>query len=703
MKKLYPIFLSMVLAFAASAQETVVWGSEVIDVSSEYSPYEYSAIQALHRPNVLPLGGENPNAWRPKRTDKEEFIMVSFSNPIKAKQVAIAESENPGAVKEVYAYDKDYTEYKLFDLTPRNLPIDSRLLNLFFEETTYEIHAIRVVLEGSASPGYNAIDAVGISISNIPINVLIKLAPGVKSDLEADRLSENVNSDYIEHSPIVSPDGQRMYFSRQYHPDNVGGANDSEDIWVSEWDEEKGEWGIAKNLGPPLNTEGPNFISSISVVDDEEIIILGNRYGKNGRMYTGVSMSKRNGDTFSKPVDVDIEDEYNYSPNADYFLVPGGEAMILSAERDDTFGKRDLYVSFKGRGGKWSVPKNLGNDINTTGEDESPFLAEDGKTLYFSSDGYNGYGGADIYVSIKQDDTWTSWSEPQNMGTSVNQAGDDEYFSIPSTGQHLYFTRGEEGEDTDIYSFKVEDLFATDDTPILASVQHLIPDPEAATVADVAPTVIDTIATPEPINVAIAGRVLDSKTNQAISNAKVSLEVLPSGDDVATVNSDENGAFSFETQGPALYGLSAEANGYISQDENIDLSAITASESVTRDIRIVPIVKEEVIVLNNVFFDFDKSDIKDASIPVLERVYAYLDEDQIDAIEVAGHTDSSGPEAYNMDLSRRRAQAVVDFLLGKGIDQVRLSMQAYGETKPMVENDTREKRAKNRRVEFKIK
>ena len=681
MRKITLILLSFAFAGALNAQETIVWGSEVVDVSTEYSPYEYSAIQALHRPNVLPRGGESPNAWRPKRTDKEEFIVVSFSNPLKAKQVAIAESENPGAVKEVYAYDTDYNEYKLFDLTPRNLPIEARLLNLFFEETSYNIQAIKVVLDGEASPGYNSIDAIGISASNIPINVLIDLAPGINTSIEADKLSTNVNSTYPEHSPIISPDGKKMYFSRQYHPDNVGGANDSEDIWVSEWDEEKEEWKVAKNVGPPLNTKGPNFISSISQVGDKEVLILGNRYGKDGRMFTGVSMATREGDTFSDPVDVEIEDEYNYSPNADYFLVPGGQAMLLSAERDDSYGKRDLYISFKQRNGKWSVPKNLGNTINTTGEDESPFLAADEKTLYFSSDGYNGYGGADIYVTTKLDDTWTNWTPPENMGSSINKDGDDEYFSIPNGGQHLYFTRGEKGDDTDIFSFKVEDLFI-EETPIISSVQHLIP---------------------RPVFVTVRGRVINAKTNEPAENARVIIERLPEGEDLNNVKAHpKTGVFNFTVGGGFRYATVAEAEGYISQDGDFDFREYTESDTIEKNLLIFPIEKGEKIVLRNIFFDFDRSVLKEASFPVLQRLIGYLKDDQIKRIEISGHTDSVGRDEYNKALSGRRAQAVINYFIQNGISKDRLESSAMGESQPLVANDTPENRAQNRRVEFKI-
>ena len=123
MNRVIALFLGLFISITAYSQDVVVWGSEVVDLSSEFSPYEYSAIQALHKPNVLPGGGDNPNAWRPKDDKSEQFIMVSFKTPIKAKQVAIAESENPGAVTKILAYDQDYNEYDLFpELTPRTLP-----------------------------------------------------------------------------------------------------------------------------------------------------------------------------------------------------------------------------------------------------------------------------------------------------------------------------------------------------------------------------------------------------------------------------------------------------------------------------------------------------------------------------------------------------------------------------------------------------
>ncbi|MFT4833834.1 MAG: OOP family OmpA-OmpF porin [Marinoscillum sp.] len=684
MKKLLLFALSGVLCSSWTfGQETVVWGTQVVDVSSEYSPLEYSAIQALHKPNVYPGGGDNPNAWRPKNDNREEFIMVSFDKPIKAKQVAISESENPGAVTKVYAYDVEYNEYTLFDLTPRPIPLESRLLNLFFEDTPYEIYAVKVFIDGEAVPGYNAIDAIGISASNLPISVLINLARGIAQGKEADKLSSDVNSTYAEHSPIISPDGNRLYFSRSYHPDNVGGIDDIEDIWVSEKDPKTGDWIPAKNVGPPLNTEGPNFITSVTVVNGEETLVLGNRYGKKGRMYSGVSMAKRVGDKFDKPESVEILNDYNYAPKVDYFLTSSGEAMIMSSERDDSYGGRDLYVTFKDGVG-WKEPKNLGKDINTASDDFSPFLSSDGKILYFSSSGYRGYGGSDIYVSIRLDDTWESWSVPENLGSSVNSAGNDQYFSIPESGQHIYFSRGVSNDDTDIFRFKADDIFIDPDSPLMASVSHL------------------TASRADEFFRYVYGKVIDEGTSLAVADVDIILERLPDGVDMGKVKSNAKGEYRMSVRGGAKYGLNANLNGYLSTGMNFDLNSLKRNDTLNVDMLLSKIEVGAKVVLNNIFFDFDKVTLQTSSYPEMSRLVELMKSGGIQKVEVSGHTDSVGDEVYNQKLSERRAQAVVNYMRKSGISDDRVIAVGYGETKPIAENDTKENRSKNRRVEFKI-
>ncbi len=671
-------------AVTTKAQETIVWGTEVLEVSSEYSPYEYSALQALYKPNVMPGGGDNPNAWRPKKDNRIEYLMVAFDKPIKAKQVAIGESENPGAITEVYAYDSEYNEYLLFELTPRTIPLPSRMLNLFFDTTPYEIHAIRVVIDGAAVPGFNAIDAIGVSASNLPITVLINLVPGLAQNAEADKLGKNVNSNYVEHSPVISPDGKRLYFSRMYHPDNVGGEDDVEDIWYSQLDESTGEWMPAKNLGDPLNTVGPNFISSIAIVDGKETLVLGNRYGKKGRMYSGVSFSYREGEAFANPVPIEIANDYNYSPNVDYFLNTSGDVMILSSERDDTYGGRDLYVCFR-NGKTWKEPQNLGNDINTGTDDLSPFLGDDEKTLYFTSSGYSGYGGADIYVSKRLDDTWERWSAPENLGSSVNSSWDDQYFSIPSSGKHIYFTRGSIDEDADIFRFKADDLFVNPDGPLMSTVEHLT-EPKQP---------IDFIAT-------ISGKVLDEKAGAPMAEVAVLIQRLPDGVEIGSTSTEADGRYELAVRGGARYAVLAKKEGYLSTAQNIDFNDLSANETTEMNINLAEIETGVSIVMNNIFFDFDQSILTTASYPELNRLLEYLEQATIDKIEISGHTDSVGDDGYNKSLSEMRAKSVYNFFLENGIAKNRLISKGYGESKPLEPNDTEENRAKNRRVEFKV-
>ncbi len=675
------LFIAL-LSFSAFAQETVIWASEVYEVSSETSPLQYSAMQALGRPNFYPRGGDSPNAWKPRRDNTEEYIVVAFDQPIRAQQVAIAETENPGSIKAVYAYDESDNEYLLFELTPRPLPIDIRLLNLFFEMTSYEINYLRVVLDGEAVPGFNSIDAIGISASNIPITVLINVASNINESAQAERLSDNVNSQYIEHSPLLSPDGKTLYFSRQYHPDNIGGVDDNEDIWFSRLDEETGEWLPAENLGPPLNTEGPNFISAITMDDvGNTVFLLGNRYEKRGRMSVGVSTAIMTPDgDIQAPENLEIENYYNYNINVDQFITSDNEVMLMAVERDDTYGDRDLYVSFKEGKKEWSEPLNVGGTLNTADEEASPFIAQDNETIYFSSRGHSGQGGLDIFVTKRLDDTWTRWSEPENLGGAINGSGDDVYFNIPTSGKHIYFTRGNKDENTDIFRFQVDEFFIEDgDEPMIAE------DGE-----------------PEPVVISIVGKVINGKTKEPIA-ADVLVERLPDGAEIGqTVSKEGTGKYHLRLRSGVMYGFLAEKDGFISLNDNIDLTDYTESDTIERDITLMPIQVGERIVINNIFFDFDKSELKTASYPELKRILKFLQEEQIQRIRIGGHTDSKGNDAYNQALSKRRANSVYEYFVNNGISPSRLEAVGYGETDPVVPNDTDENRAKNRRVEFTI-
>ena len=248
---------------ASTFGQTVQWAMKVLEFSSQLTPGLYSAEQALGKPNVLPGGGENPQAWAPDKPRRKEFLKLAFDKPMSIRQIAVGESYNPGALYKVFAYDESGKEHEVATLNPRANPQKSRMLNLFIEQTSYKVVAIKLEFDGAALPGYFAIDAVGITDSSYPIIADIPPPALLAAGIVVEPLDQNVNSEYSELNPLLSPDGKTLYFGRKNHPGNVGGISDKEDIWYSELDAD-GKWTLAKNLGAPFNNSSPNFINAIN-------------------------------------------------------------------------------------------------------------------------------------------------------------------------------------------------------------------------------------------------------------------------------------------------------------------------------------------------------------------------------------------------------------------------------------------------------
>ncbi|HRJ29338.1 MAG TPA: OmpA family protein [Cyclobacteriaceae bacterium] len=667
------LLLLTIVVFSGQAQ-TVQWASKVLEFSSELTPIQYSANQVLGKPNVLPAGGQNPNAWAPDKPNRKEFIKLGFDTPINIQQVAVAESHNPSAINRVLVYDEAGKEYEVMTLNPGAIPIKAMMRNIFFEKTPYKVKAVKLEFDGAAVPDYFGIDAVAISDSNYPIVAFIPKPALLASGIVIEQLDENVNSEFSELNPILSPDGKTLYFSRRNHPGNMGGVNDKEDIWYSELGED-GKWQLAKNMGPQFNNAYPNFVNSINSMTPDgrtALMLLGNKYLDNGKMQAGVSVSTNVGGTWTKPAALNITNDYNFNEKANYFLANNRQTMILSVEREDSNGDRDLYVSFMKADSVWTEPMNLGSIVNTAGEESAPFLAADDVTLYFSSNGFSGYGGTDVYVSKRLDDTWTNWSDPENLGPEINSPLEDLFFNIPNNSDYAYYSRGVTETNMDIFRVKL---------PILRS--------------------------PEPW-VTVRGKLVDAETGKPIG-AKIIYERLPDGTDVGIAQSNpETGEYEIKLPAGHLYGVRAEAKDHISESQNLDLRNITSDVIIAnkdftlQPIQVARIDENALITLNNIFFDFDKAVLKPESFSELNRIVTLMKERAGMNVMITGHTCDIGEETYNLSLSERRAKAVQKYLVDKGIEQGRIDVKFFGESQPTVSNTSMENRRKNRRVEFKI-
>jgi OmpA-OmpF porin, OOP family len=656
------LMLLMVALNTTYAQNntTVQWANQVLEFSTELSKEQFGAKQILHKPNVLPRIMESPNAWAPKNPKKKDFIKVGFEKPIKIKQIAIAESYNASAIEKIYIYDIFNKEYLLSEHNPGRIEKRGRILNIFIDQTEFEVAAVKIICNGKAVEGFYGIDAVGISESHEPIKALVNIAPFLKEEIPQQKLSDQINSPVSEINPILSPDGSTIFFSRQNYFGNTGGVNDYEDIWYSEKDE-NGNWQEAKNIGGPLNNNYPNFISSMA--GNGDILYLGNEYRKNGKMKAGISMSKKTPQGWSKPTPIKIKNNYNSSDNANFFVTNDQKIMLLSVERDDSFGDRDIYVSFLKKDGSYTEPLNLGPDVNTAEEESAPFLSKDGKSLYFSSEGYSGYGGLDIYVSHRLDDTWVNWSEPQNLGPQINTPNHDEFFIISENEDFAYYCSGPD-DNMDIIEVKL---------PIFDSPAN---------------------------NLIVQGRIFDSQNNKPLS-AKITFTRLSDGKEIGIIETDaENGTYTINLPKGEIYYYSVEAEGFQNIKATFDLNNISESTELGSDLYLSPVVYRDPQLINSIFFKKGIFELSSEAFPELDSVIGFMKENPNANLVISGYTDDVGPREFNKHLSLKRAEQVLNFLITKGIERERMKALGFGAENPIAQNETEEGRQMNRRVEF---
>jgi len=688
MRKFFLISALIIFSSAVHAQR-IFWATKVVDYSSQLSPQEYSANQVLGKPNALPQAGNSPTAWLPSKPNKTEYITVEFEKQVRVQQLVIAESFNPTAVYEIYMYDEEGKEHLVHTFDPKPIDLKGRIINVFIDKTDFKVHALKLVLDCSKVPGYNGVDAIAVSPSRKAIEVQIDHPESLQENIQVEKLSSNVNSEFPETRPLIAPDGKTLYFSRENHPENIGGEKDGNDIWYSTMNSKSGEWNTAENIGEPLNNKGPNYISSITPDGKTMVVLLGNEYNKRGKMQPGVSISSKIGDKWESPRRLDIINANIETEDGHYFLANNRRTLLMAVDRFDSHGSKDLYVSFLQDDGKWTEPLNLGNDINTAHTEMSPFLAPDNETLYFSSGGFSGYGGSDVYISRRLDDSWTNWTEPENLGADINTEGNDDFFTIPPSGKFAYFTREGQDENADIHEIQL---------PIFYQ--------------------------PAPI-ISMKGKIMDSLRNEPV-RARITYKILPEHRDVGFVMSDSvTGEYEILLPAGDAYEYTIEAEGYAPVTRKVDLKEDADYREIDQDMALVPSSgvisppeadidtkkvddffanREGTLVLEDaVLFDFASEYLKPGAKPYLDHIAKYLKLYKDINMEISGHTDNVGSVAYNLSLSERRAESVKQYLVEEnGIEEDRLETTGKGSSQPIASNETEEGQAENRRVEFKI-
>jgi OmpA-OmpF porin, OOP family len=525
----------------------------------------------------------------------------------------------------------------------------------------------------------------------------------VPLSLPAQELDEKafslVNSSYDEQNPILTPDGSTLFFTISNHPKNIGGKKDPGDIWFSRLDGNR--WSAPVHAGKLINDGAYNAVAGVSS-DGKQLFLHGHYDPAKGVARTqGISISSNLGDGWSRPVNISIPYFMNKSGTLNGSITADNSVFVFSAETYGTHGVDDIYVCFN-NSGKWTEPKNLGTTINTQFQELCPSLSADGMTLYFSSNGRKGLGSFDIYSAKRLDESWMTWSEPVNLGPDINTHGRDLYYRNYEDRKFAFFTSTINSDGYgDVKLYKVKRPVEKD------SVMQIVSPPDTAIViassrADslqegikISPDTAQKL--PEVNTVKVYGRVTNSKTDEVVT---AQIEFISQDRRIETISSPDGYNVSVPATGD--YNVQIEAHGFVSTLERLDIHSYESNE-LEMNFKLQPVELGIRVNLKNVLFPQTKADILPESYPELDMVVNFLKSNPTVKIELSGHTDNRGIHSDNVKLSHQRVAKVKDYLVEHGIDSKRITGKGYGGTRPIASNDTEESRRMNRRVEFTIK
>jgi len=501
---------------------------------------------------------------------------------------------------------------------------------------------------------------------------------------------DEINSPYSDFCASITADEEFMIFNSR-RPDATGGQKDADgryfsDIYISYLKD--GKWGTPKNMGPPLNTEGHN--EAVALSPDGQRMYL----HKVDNNVSNIYVSALSGDRWLEPELLPSAINTQANQTHASFSHDGIKIYYIS----DQMGAQDIFFSgiMDRNRNQWGRGQRIGYGLYTSSDEGSIYYHPDGKTLYFTSKGHNSIGGYDIFKSVQGRDG--IWSKPENLGYPINTPFDEKYFTVSANGKHAYVTSNREGGkgEWDIYRIR-----------FLGPEKHNIVDNEDQLLASIAQPIRD--IKPEPAveivttNLTVLkGRILDDFTKKPIEAA---IEIVNNAtNEIVSIfySNSLTGKFLVSLPSGINYGIAVKADGYLFHSENFDLPELSDYQLVDKDIYLKNVAIGSKIVLRNIFFDTGQSRLRPESNTELNRLYELLRDIPALSIEISGHTDNVGTEAYNIKLSEDRAMAVVNFLVQKGINRNRLIAKGYGPNRPIASNDSAEGRQLNRRTEFEI-
>ena len=543
-----------------------------------------------------------------------------------------------GLKDSAYSYRKIY-----FDVIPReNIPkhIKISLAWQFWSHGEYMLaeEAFSTVEAPYSSKDSLLMNSVNLSIKSLanPVNIKVTKMPAT------------INSHALQYFPVLTMNEKMMIYTKRAGT----GLQDDEDIYYSLYSDSVWTTGrsISKNINTPLN-EGACTISA-----DGRILIFSGCNNQKGFGSCDLFISTLENNEWTLPQNMGSvinSSAWDSQPT----ISADGNTLYFSSNRRGSLGKRDIWVSYNLRG-FWRDPKNLGKTINTLEDETTPFIHANGETLFFSSTGHPGLGGADLYLSEYKDSTW---SVVKNLGYPINDFNDQSAFYVTSVGNRAYLTY--ENGTSAIYSCEIGDTLVSNSARFLT------------------------------------GTIKDRFTNEPLA-ASFSIVDLDSQEKLYHTTSNlYNGEYLIVLKSGGEFGVYVMAKGYLIEDFNFDLKYSKPLVFDTLDIYLTPIQKGASVILENIYFEYDSYALLPKSISELEVIISFLKTNDI-TVEIIGHTDAKGSVAYNQQLSENRAKSVRDYIVDKGIDDKKIKSLGMGSSRLLISEPPTS--SKNRRIEFKI-
>ena len=462
-----------------------------------------------------------------------------------------------------------------------------------------------------------------------------------------------INTEQQEYLPYITADYKQLFFTSTKLDLGLMASSEQslqEDIYTSNFS--KGKWSNPTIINSLSEQQGHDACVGISE-DGQTMFVYKGTHG--GDLYTSELDGTNWGELKSLPFNTEgFEGAASLSPDG---------LTLYYVHANGTNGNRDLFSCTRTLGGKWSKAEPI-TQLNTEYDEDSPFIHPNGKIIYFSSKGHSSMGGYDIFKSTKTENG--NWTTPENLGYPINSTADDLYFVLSANGLLGFYSSDKEGGygKQDIYALKLPE--SNDYTLELLTGE--IKDEKG-----------------NPIEAEIM--VTDNQNKELVGRFK---------------SNSDNGKFLIALPCGKNYGIHIEKKGFIFHSENAQIECQSGYKEINKIIQLKNAHSGAKIILNNIFFDFGKSALKDESETELQKLIKLLENNQTIKIEIAGYTDNIGDEIANLLLSESRAINVMNYLISHGISDQRIISKGYGSAQPVSTNESEEGRQLNRRTEFKI-